>query len=417
MSIKLSPTGTRENPDPSKFDNPISGARDVTPKTSIPATATTNPNQTGVINGDTKFWGTTNNGNVVQSTSLEAAAKAVLNYNEKSSYADIDPVATYGPTYSFSALQITASGSNPTSYTVLRTLYDSARPTLSWPRTVYMKGASAFPTSNPDYTASGGQSCPAGYTLNSSTSSCTLSDPAAVKKPANWPCEILRTNTGLQVDKANPNCDGVTLAGNSVSPSPDTSVSFNADGSVSVSNPNGQTTFQLGTPNPDGSVPIIGATRSGNPSSYTPGSTTTPSSCGGVGQPACSATGGSTAGSGLCGGIGQPSCGVTVSGFDGLGDPTATGKAALDTASNDRSNTLVNQTKPNSLNILSDWVPKPDITASCEPLVIPFMRATFTWDFCKYLPLLSQVMGYVFYIFAGMYIWKSFMGSNSPKGA
>lgn len=428
MTIKLSPSAVRANPDPTKYDSATGSSRDPTPKSIISPSsqAANDPNDAG--SGGGTYWKSSDmgQGQVIGGSASAVTLQALTVSYCVGGYASLCELkqctsSVVGGLDRYTCAAYAKPGTMSCSPgadgkcmvgTVSSTKYIGTPPVVC-PSGKYSQNGSACT----DYA---GQStgCSAGYTFNTSTSTCNLTDATAVKKPANWPCEVLRTSTGLQVDKSNTNCDGVNLAGNSVSPSADTSVSFNADGSVSVSNPNGQTTFQLGTPNPDGSVPIIGATRSGNPASYTPGGTSTPSSCGGVGQPACSGTGGSTAGSSLCGGSGQPACSVTIAGFDGLGDPTASGKAALDTAANDRSNSLQNQTnRSSSLNILSDWVPKPQISTPCEPIVISFMRATFSWDFCKYLPLISQVMGYFFYIYAGLYIWKSFMNSNTSKGA
>jgi len=396
LTAKLSPTAARSNPDPTKFDDPAPGARDVTPKPVVPSGGSAVPPPDPALSADQCYTFT---GAECSGTQAGVATLMTLSGNGD------DPVTCGGYTTAYS--------------------YDGAN--IRYART-FTAGGCGYPAGYVEngllgapFVTTGTRndvpstSCPAGYVT--SVDGCTLSNPAAVKKPTTTPCEVIRTATGLQTDAANPNCDGINVSGNTLQATSDTAVSFNADGSVSVSNPGGQTTFQMSGPNPDGSMTITGASRSGNPGAYVPGSTvgTSPTTaCGGVGQPACSGTAGSTAGaSGSCGGVGQPACSINDSGFDGLADPGAAGRSAFDAASAERDGSIANQTDTSSgLGLSFDWVPKPQFSQACEPIVINFMRSQISWNFCQYLPMLSEAMGYLFYIFSGLYIWQSFMRSR-----
>ena len=411
LTVKISPSAARSNPDPSKFNDPAPGERDVTPKATVPAVAggaSPKPLVSGSL-GLLSFCG--GNGNAYGSTMSTVASACVSLLNR--AWEGVSPKPTYS-----------VLSCNESSCEMQRSAFgDTAA--FNFPidsRTVQIPAGMNCPSGAYDAVAgscvadSSGTTCPAGYT-KAADGSCSLTNPAAVKKPVSTPCEVLRTASGMQLDSANPNCEGLQLAGNALTVG-DQSVSFNADGSMSVANPSGQTTLQLGTPNSDGSVPVTGASRTGNPASHTPGSGGSGSvpTCGGAGQPACSGTGGAPSGSGgSCGGTGQPKCSLDDSGFNGLGDPSAAGTSALGTALGDRENAIRDATDNGSnLNLGFDWVPKPgNWGVTCKPITIHWMRSTFQWDICPYLALASQAMGYMFYLFAGLYIWRSFISSNS----
>lgn len=404
LTAKLSPSAARSNPDPASFNDPAPGARDVTPKTTVSGSSSGGGSAPALVPGE-QWYFNAGAGQWGYSTSAASVIAAVVGSGYSVGACPIDPdgiTARCAITRLSDGYQATWNASKVTNGTY----------SCSGGAYVNGVGCTNAPTSPSPTT------CPPGYTV--SGTSCNLTDAAQVKKPTTTPCEILRTGAGLQTDSANPNCDGIQVSGNTLQAKSDTALSFNADGSVSVSNPNGQTTFQMSGPNADGSMSITGASRSGNPGSYTPGSSTgggTSTACGGVGQPSCSGTGGATAGTsggGSCGGSGQPKCGIDDSGFNGLADPGAAGRSALDTASEGRGTAISNQTDTSSgLGLGFDWVPKPGgYTQACEPFVIHFMGASISWNFCAYLPLLAEVMGYLFYLFTGLYIWKSFMGSR-----
>lgn len=173
--INLKPDAVRKNPDATKFDSPVSPARDVTPKASV-ASGAAKPG-----NG-----------------SLDAIARAAVG---KATYADangklmeVDVIQTY-QTGKTQAVADSEAQSNTAAahsgwlwsrgYTVTST---------DW-RAVWYRSIDA--------------SCSAGYTLSGTT--CILTNAAAVKKPAGTTCEALyyASSKSFQFDSANPECDGL----------------------------------------------------------------------------------------------------------------------------------------------------------------------------------------------------------------
>lgn len=423
LTVKLNPNASRSNPDPSRWDDPAPGERDVTPKLEIAQVPGEGGASEPTQEGQAGYVGNSVNLGTIYGSSPEAMAQADANY-AASTWGGIEGAPTYsvvGCGAGVCDLVQSASRytSEPTYFTML---YSAATiPQGKGCGTgVYADGFGCV-----DGTEPGGAGCPEGYASNGSN--CTLTNPEAVKKPEGTPCEVLRTSSGLATDARNPACEPIQFQAHALAMSGQ-SVSINANNSVSVATPTGQTTLQLGNPNPDGSVPVLGASRSGNPAAYQPGSSSGGTggdvpSCGGPGQPACSSGGGDGAGSGggggggSCGGPGQPACRINDDGFSGLGDPTSQGKQALDDAAAAREDALRNETDTgSSMGISFAWVPRPgNLSQECAPLPVQYGVFAFEWNWCPYLDLLKQAMGYLFYIFAGLYIWRSFMGSNSAE--
>jgi hypothetical protein len=419
MTVLLNPAAARANPDPAKFNDAAPGARDVTPKSSVSTVSgtSTDPNDAGSAGGT--YWETGNFGQgTVKGGSAPGSALQVLT----AGYC----VGGYASLCELRACTTTVNGAGRDVYSCsgyAKPGTMGCSPQQDGKCYVGVVTATKF-TGTPAVTCSSGKfsqnngactsypsppstACPAGYTYSNPW--CTLSDSSLVKKPITQPCEILRTSSGFSRDSANPNCDSVPVSGNALSPSPDQSLSFNADGSLSMSNPSGTTTLQISpTPNGDGSVNVTGATRSGSPSAYAPTDTPPSTTCGGVGQPSCSATGQS---GGSCGGAGQPKCSIDDSGFVGAADPTAAGRSNLDAAFGARTSSLTSGTdKSTSMGIDHFWVPKPGgFSQACEPIPIVARGISISINVCTYINLLSQLMGYLFYIFTGYMIWRAFM--------
>lgn len=416
IAVKLNPSAARANPDPAKFNDPAAGSRDVTPKSSIASVPGefNDPADNGTGGGSyfqkqimsTGQWIYGGSATGVLSQYL-AADYCVGGYftgcrvdscNTQSN-GSIDCASWAKPGTASCNISNTQGECMLGRFTASKTI---GSPPVSCPKGSYSVGGGVCKPYD-----GGSPGCVQGYTLQSD-GSCKLTDADQVKKPDTHPCEILRTPSGLSVDKANPNCAGLNVQGNSISPTADTSVSINADGSVSISNPSGQTTLQLGAPNSDGSMPVTGASRSGNPGSYVPGSSTSPSACGGPGQPPCSGTGGSTVGSG--GGM----VSVDDSGMAGKSADMTAGNNALDQHANDKKG-LFEKAKDSVVAPTWGWQ-MPVTAAACQSLEIgSFGPLHFKVDWCKYLPLMQQAISFMAYCFTALFLFQLVFGASRSE--
>lgn len=421
VEVKLNPNASRSNPDPTKFDDPAPGARDVTPKATFaasggsgqktyagqvladgqvatyqaPANSYFSHAGSGCAGGDstsTAICGAKAPGGIM--ASCESTVSSGWHCGYGAAWND------GGGGFKLDVRQFYDGAGGGSNYYGVVTVIQAQGTTACGSGSAGVSGACTT-----YYKDNGGSNCPPGYTATGGT--CNLTDPSKVKKPDTTPCEILRTPSGLQLDAANPNCAGIQTQGNVIQPTPDQAVSFNADNSVSISNPSGQTTLQLGAANADGSVQVTGASRSGSPSAYVPGSTSGGSTaCGGVGQSPCSGTapvaGG---GGGSCGGPGQAACSIDDSGFNGKALDMGTANGALDQHSNDRIG-LFDKAKQSVVAPAWGWT-LPITSTACQPLVYGSMRTlNFKLDWCKYLPLIQQAISFLAYCFTALYLFQ-----------
>ena len=421
LTVILNPSAARTNPDPTKFDDPAAGARDVTPKASATGTQTSVNTPAGQTVPTTIYCGDNN----VCATSI--AGYCAGQPPHASSFNGQSGSTSYqmGADGHCHAIFKFDSSSSTVDLGALSDPKKSTANTTSCPGISLVASAGKCPASN--FPETGPVTCPAGYATSTGTT-CTLIDATAVKKPDTQPCEILRATTGMQLDAANPNCaqSGIQVQGNSVQLDSQ-SISINADGSISVATPTGQTTFQIGSYNSDGSVNITGVSRSGNPGAYVPSATsgsgsgtgtgtstgtTTAPSCGGVGQAACSS--GSGTGGSSCGAPGQPACTIDDSGFAGKTVSTADGVAGLDSYNAQRSDLL---------NTIKGSVTTPDFgwqlpvqSIACQPLQFGFFKGMqFQWNWCPYIPVIQQAMSFLAYCFTALYLFGLLYG-NKQEG-
>ena len=420
IEVKLSPTATRSNPDPSRFNDPAPGARDVTPKATIAASGGTGEKtfdgqvladgQVATHQAPAGSYFAHSSSGCVGGDSTSVAICAANAGGASSIMQNCKQGESPGWTCGYGQSYTDGSGGY---YLDIRMFYSGGGSNYAGRvATSIVQGTGACPSGSAGaggactvyYKDNGGTNCPAGY--QSSGGVCNLTDPAQVKKPDDTPCEVLRTSSGLQLDSANPNCAGIAVQGNVIQPTPEQAVSFNADNSVSISNPSGQTTLQLGAPNADGSVPVLGASRSGSPSSYVPGSSSGGSTtCGGVGQPPCAGTSPTPGSGGSCGGPGQVACAIDDSGFAGKSLNMGDANGALDQHSADRVG-LFDKAKQSVVAPTWGWS-LPITSTACQPLNIGAMRTlNFKIDWCKYLPLMQQAISFLAYCFTALYLFQ-----------
>jgi len=418
LTVKLNPSAARSNPDPAKFDDPASGARDVTPKSTTTGSQTSVNTPAGLAPPQTIYCANNVCGPTPQAVCAgQPTTRGNYNNQPGTFYHEFQSDGHCHLRYKFDSLS-TVPDFGPDTDAVKSTTNTTACPGIGLTASAGKCPASNFPETGP-------VTCPTGYTAGSGTS-CVLSDAGAVKKPETQPCEILRTASGFQSDSANPNCaqEGIQVQGNSLQMDGQ-SVSVNADGSVSVSTPTGQTTFQIGSYNTDGSVNITGVSRTGNPGAYVPGNgsgggtgggsgggSTSPT-CGGVGQPACSS--GDGKGGSDCGAPGQPACAIDDSGFAGKTISTAEGEAALDAYNTQRSDLL--DTIKNGVNAPNFGWQLPVQSIACQPLEFGFFKGMhFRLNWCQYIDLIHQAISFLAYCFTALYLFGLFYGGDRQGG-
>jgi hypothetical protein len=234
ITVSLRPDASRSNPDPTKFNDPVPPARDVTPKGTIASnsgpkpsppvpSSQSSPVDAGVVNLPLGDDGTNwmlqqshNNGDQVTMAVLTLSSQywstprymPVIFQSTVCNVAATDPQRTadlnacgdiYLPRYNALVAPYPAQ--------------DKLRiPCMTNDSTVWcVVMAVEFPMVNAPL-----PTCDNGYSMTNG--SCNLTNPSAVVKPSTTPCEILinpATNAMLN-DGANPNCAGdITVAGGS----------------------------------------------------------------------------------------------------------------------------------------------------------------------------------------------------------
>lgn len=319
ITISLAPDKKRENPNPAKFNDPLPGKRDVTPKGDIAAGSSGSLPRAPAGSADIGYYRQDpNDGN-----------------NQPNSYATMQYVVKWGHAYDESAIggvivvkqalgpdmatpfaamatrcmwRPDLSPNDPENQRLLiyceqrnqvnkarleQQFYASGRPRVSLRLEEYMNGgtitvgeAILFTDQSVPVTIT----CDSGYTLNQTDiTKCDLINPAAVKKPADTTCEMLFDSASklILTDKANPACDGLDNT---------TKLSLaSSNGTIDVS-PRGDGGFDLCVKRPDGGKGCV------DTGIYDPGTggyvivntTVTPPpdpntglGCGGPGQAAC----------------------------------------------------------------------------------------------------------------------------------
>lgn len=277
-------------------------------------------------------------------------------------------------------------------------------------------------------------SCSAGYTL--SGSSCVLSTPNLVKKPALTPCEFFASGGSFSSDSQNDECaaamgvDGKSLPNGAKAKITPNSITINrADGSTATVtlNPSGsvtsvekhpnQSTGQTTTTTTDISAPLNGVSEVTGQSSAT--ST-------GIGTQEGASSGNAPQG------VDCPSCAKDVtlqqtnSKLDGIAsslnggtqptgfgvDPSVSMQQGLDNIS----------AAGNDLPSYS-WTPSifPGNAIACRPIpwsssvsggLLNGASGTGYVDICAQLDLVRQVLGYLFMVGAAIYVFRAFFRAN-----
>lgn len=314
--------------------------------------------------------------------------------------------------------------------------------------------------------------CESGYKMSTSGPNCLLDKPADVKKPDGVPCEPVFKGGKFQYDPSNPACAGKTSqqeadgcqseisagvyklncvdSSVNVYPSAISYQSPQGSGTVPISIEDGAVTITVPTDKPmqfpGGFMPVTvdtlgtyscdsyglcvptGVSGGSSGDGSTTGGSTGGTSSGGSTGGSTSGTGGTSSGSGTTsGGTETGSSTGTASGtattttslddsaFKGLGDKA--GKAGADASGSD--DTAIQSLKDGlseNLNFLdgisSSWVPVPRDFGQCKPIPFKILGASFSWDICPYAPLIATAMGYLFYIFTALYLFRIFTDSS-----
>lgn len=124
---------------------------------------------------------------------------------------------------------------------------------------------------------------------------------------------------------------------------------------------------------------------------------------------------GSASGSGAGSTTGNGNTSLDDSSFKGLGDKA--GKLGLDgSGADDGAFNTLKEGISDKLGFLENfgfsWVPVPRDFAQCKPIPYAILGLSSSWDFCPYVDVLSQVMGYLFYVFTAVYLYRLFTSSS-----
>ena len=241
ITISLAPDKKRENPNPAKFNDPLPGQRDVTPKTDIAAGADSALPPAPAGSADYGYY--------MQDPSDTSSAHnsyTTLQYIAQRAQAyDGDPIGgvivrkqAIGPDIAtpYVAMAIGCrwnpdlSPSDPENQRLFifceqrnqkaKASLEQKFPSPGRPKPalrvdeyinggIIVVGEAIFFTDQSVFVRI---TCDAGYTLNQTDiNKCDLTNPAAVKKPADTTCEMLFDpgSKKLLMDKANPACDGL----------------------------------------------------------------------------------------------------------------------------------------------------------------------------------------------------------------
>ncbi|WGG50324.1 hypothetical protein [Rugamonas sp. DEMB1] len=240
ITISLAPDKKRENPNPAKFNDPLPGKRDVTPKPNIAATAGSALPSAPAGSVNVGVYRQDPNDSNNQPTSY-----ATMQYVAKKASGYSDPIGgvivvkqAIGPDMATPFVaKVTAcmwrpelSPSDPENQRLLiyceqrnqadkasldQQFYADGRPKVPLRFEEYMNGgtiivgeAILFTDQSVPVTIT----CDPGYTLNQTDiNKCDLTNASAVKKPADTTCEMLFDSASklILTDKANPACDGL----------------------------------------------------------------------------------------------------------------------------------------------------------------------------------------------------------------
>lgn len=140
------------------------------------------------------------------------------------------------------------------------------------------------------------------------------------------------------------------------------------------------------------------------------------SSGGSAGTSSGTGTGpGSGSGSGAGTSTGNNQTALDDSAFQGMGDKA--GKAGADGSGSDEGAYKdLRDGVAQRLGFLDgfgfNWVPVPRDFAQCKPIPYAILGLSSSWDFCPYVDVLSHVMGYLFYVFTAVYLYRLFTSSS-----
>jgi hypothetical protein len=394
--IALSPNAKRENPDPTKWDDPAANAVDPTPKPILPSTSAY-PSSSGT---------TPSSYLSVNSAMTAGSTKTYTNTNGTPQvYYKVSNTSTVGTQASYlnSAFTAIASGSFAPGQPVWIRGYTSSTSPYDH---IYLLAIASTASTTRSLTNGDLSGCTTGYAYDNSSGACLLTDANAVMKPP-APCEIVEVNGVNTLDLKNPTCIGenagsltVTSEGARINSKDGTSttVKRNGDGGVTITDANpttGTTTVTTGPKNPAvNGYPVIGVTQT------TPGSGT------------------GTGGGGSCGGTGQVPCAIDDSGFNG--------KDAVVTAAYDRAVAAQDAAKasfdslPSGPNNGNHGVDPAGIFGismpaySCAPLHFSFLNADVPVNICDDGPAGNLIVMWrwaesALLAWAGMwYLWRRF---------
>lgn len=304
ITVKLNPDAQRSNPDPTKFNDPASGARDVTPKTFVAPTPTgatgepAYPSGFQTYTGDKTYmapdgqvfqWQDGKGNTYVGRDSTALAALAVSKGG-----VDFTCASTSGCTwksYSF------ASGDATCVRQEYRTndsnSYQGMFQYCSYPGQTSCPSGAASTGGQCTQMAVPSQETACGPGYIKSGDSCQLTDASQVKKPADAPCEMLwdSGNGSFRTDAAAPGCAGAVDSPNFTVQNPDNSsmsVQPNSNGGFDITktNANGSsTTVKTGPYQPaQGGYVIIQTVQVTQPGQTPDGQG---DGCGIPGKPAC----------------------------------------------------------------------------------------------------------------------------------
>lgn len=305
ITVRLNPDSQRSNPDPSKFNDPAPGARDVTPKTFVAATptgATGEPayppgfetytgDKTYLAPAGQEFQWQDGKGNTYRGS--DSTAMLALMTGNKA----IDLFCFQGSTCIWKSFTF-QSGNGSCVRSEYRTsdtnVQTNAVQFCSYPAqsTCAVGSASAGGQCTVVAVPSQETACTAGY--SKSGDGCQLTDASQVKKPEDAPCEMLwdSSSGAFQTDAKAPGCAGTTNSPNFTVQNPDNSsmtVQPNTNGGFDItkSNPDGSsTTVNTGPYQPSqGGYVIIQTVQVTNPGQTPDGQG---DGCGIPGKPACS---------------------------------------------------------------------------------------------------------------------------------
>lgn len=386
LTLQPNTTSQRDNPDPSKWDSPVAGGRNPTPKSSFAINAgltpmpSTYPQVVTDIGGEGSktYWDGKHFRDEIVSKNSTLNGK---------SYSGLYATTLQG-------------------YTGYFYVFDTVR------------------------TAD----CPTGYTKSDSTTCSLTADPSTIQKPAGVvPCEVLQNSDGTwDIDAQNPECASLSSAlsksnaGRTISFSKGDgtwdSVTSNADGSRTIST--GGRLINLGPPAADGTSPITGISDSG-----------VPASGGGSGAGAGSGSGGggnssSGTGNAVCGAPPLPACSVAVddSGFNGKDNSVSLAAEAAKSKLDDRLASLQSEgAGENNFGLDGSWIPSvlPGPAVQCsdikwEPSIshgpLAGVTASLDVDWCSKIDLFREYYAWMFSVVTTIAIVLLFFSSNGSVG-